>query len=305
MRRLPPLAELRAFEAAARHLSFKAAAAELGVTPTAVSHQIRLLEQFCGKALFRRRPRPLALAPAGARLFPAIRDGLDGFALALAGIAAAPAPAQLRITTTNAFASCWLVPRLPGWREVHPEVRLEFVGTDRVLDLVAGEADMAIRCQDAPPAGLASCELFRGRFTAVCRPALLPGGRPIRRLAALRDHTLIHFYWPEDDPRFPTWRRLLDSARARDPTVPRLSEADLLTFREELHAIEAARAGQGIAILDDAVVGDDLASGALVPALDLPPELAMPDTGYYLVTAPARRDDRLIGAFADWLRNLR
>src|SRR5262245_25766428 len=113
MNRLPPLVELRAFEAAARHLSFKQAAAELGVTPTAVSHQIRLLERHCGCALFRRRPRPLALTDEGARLFPAIRDGLEGFAAAIASVRRHAGQQPLRVTTTNAFASRWLVPRLP------------------------------------------------------------------------------------------------------------------------------------------------------------------------------------------------
>src|SRR5262245_36570232 len=105
MRRLPPLIELRAFEAAARHLSFKQAAGELGVTPTAISHQIRLLEHYCGHPLFRRRPRPLTLTEAGARLFPAIRDGLDAFAAALAIIKRDGDRQPLRVTTTNAFAS--------------------------------------------------------------------------------------------------------------------------------------------------------------------------------------------------------
>ena len=86
MKKLPPLVELRAFDAAARHLSFKKAAAELGVTPTAISHQIRLLERYCGRTLFRRRPRPLSLTEAGARLFPVIRDGLEAFATAIAAV---------------------------------------------------------------------------------------------------------------------------------------------------------------------------------------------------------------------------
>ncbi len=114
MEKLPPLVELRAFDAAARHLSFKEAAAELGVTPTAVSHQIRLLERYCGCALFRRRPRPLSLTDAGTRLFPAVRGGLEAFAGAIAAVKQANDRHSLKVTTTNAFASRWLVPRLPG-----------------------------------------------------------------------------------------------------------------------------------------------------------------------------------------------
>jgi LysR family transcriptional regulator, glycine cleavage system transcriptional activator len=123
MDRLPPLVELRAFDAAARHLSFKRAAAELGVTPTAVSHQIRLLERYCGRALFRRRPRPLSLTDAGARLFPAIRGGLEAFAGAIAAVKWDGDQQPLRVTTTNAFASRWLVPRLPAWRKCIPTRR--------------------------------------------------------------------------------------------------------------------------------------------------------------------------------------
>jgi LysR family transcriptional regulator, glycine cleavage system transcriptional activator len=100
MQNLPPLVELRAFDAAARHLSFKKAAVELGVTPTAISHQIRLLERYCGRALFRRRPRPLTLTDAGARLFPAIRGGLEGFAAAIAAVKRDGDRQPLRVTTT-------------------------------------------------------------------------------------------------------------------------------------------------------------------------------------------------------------
>src|SRR5688572_33012106 len=103
MKILPPLIELRAFEAAARHLSFRAAAAELGVTPTAISHQIRLLEQHCGQPLFRRRPRPLALTWAGEILFPVLHDGFDRFADTLASVRAGAASGRLRVTATNGF----------------------------------------------------------------------------------------------------------------------------------------------------------------------------------------------------------
>src|SRR5438552_7071057 len=124
MRKLPPLVELRAFDAAARHLSFTEAAAELGVTPTAISHQMRLLEDYCGRALFRRRPRPLSLTEAGKRLFPSIRRGLEGFAAAIAAVKQNDNQQPLRVTTTNAFASRWLVPRLPLWHKLHPDALL-------------------------------------------------------------------------------------------------------------------------------------------------------------------------------------
>jgi LysR family glycine cleavage system transcriptional activator len=167
MRKLPPLATLRAFEAAARHMSFKDAATELCITPTAVSHQIRLLEESCGCKLFRRRPRPLALTSAGERLFPVLRDGLDAFATAFASLSEDQEDRPLRVTTPNAFASRWLIPRLPRWREAFPELPLEVIGTDALLDLRAGEADVAIRYARTAPTGFISREIFRDRFFPV------------------------------------------------------------------------------------------------------------------------------------------
>jgi LysR family glycine cleavage system transcriptional activator len=154
MSKLPPLTELRAFEAVARHLSFKKAAAELGVTATAVSHQIRLLEQYCGRSLFRRRPRPITLTEAGSRLFPVIRDGIEAFSATIAAVKRDGNKQPLRVTTTNAFASRWLIPRLPRWRK--RDAPLDVIGTDGVLDLNAGEADIAIRyARTSPTDGIA------------------------------------------------------------------------------------------------------------------------------------------------------
>ena len=146
------MSALRAFEAAARHLSFKAAAAELSLTPTAISHQVRALEQILGRPLFRRRPRPLILTEAGTTLFPVVRNGLDAFAEAMTAVRDGIARQRLRVTTTNAFAARWLVPRLPQWRAAHPEIVLEVIGTDAVVDLAPGNADVAIRYALAAPA---------------------------------------------------------------------------------------------------------------------------------------------------------
>src|SRR5215831_11574161 len=173
MHRLPPLIELRAFEAAARHMSFKNAAAELGVTPTAVSHQIRLLEQYCGRALFRRRPRPLSLTQAGARLFPVVRDGLEAFATALAAIRRHGDRQPLRVTTTNAFASRWLVPRLSRWRKLRPDAPLDVIGTDSVIDLRAGDADVAIRYARASPRDGRAEQFLQDTFWPICSAQLL------------------------------------------------------------------------------------------------------------------------------------
>jgi len=210
MRKLPPLAELRAFEAAARRLSFKQAAAELGVTPTAVSHQIKLLEAFCGQPLFRRQPRPVALTWAGEQLFPVVRDGFESFTEAINGVRAGGTRDRLRVTATNAFAARWLVPRLRQWRETHPHLTLDIIGTDAVLSLQTGESDISIRYgRSAPTEGL-SVELVRDTFLVVGSPKLV--GRSPRPLTPveLAQFPLIEAAWPASDAEatspFPVFR---------------------------------------------------------------------------------------------------
>lgn len=295
MRRLPPLGALRAFEAAARHLSFKEAADELGLTPTAISHQIRLLEEYCGEKLFRRRPRPLALSDAGAKLFPAIRDGFDVFASALSSLSTEAEAKPLCVTTTSAFASRWLVPRLSLWRTAHPDIALSIVGVDRVVKLDAGEADLAIRYARSAPQS-ASHEIFRDRFYPVCTPNLLAEGPIIGGASDLAQYPLIHFDWFANDPIAPNWKRWFEIASVSDPRARKGCQI-ALSFREELHAVEAVLAGQGIALCSDVVVADDLASGALVKALDL----ALPGYGYYPIYAPNHPRRATIDVFVQWI----
>lgn len=234
MTKLPPLVELRAFEAAARHLSFKQAAAELGVTPTAVSHQIRLLEQYCGKALFRRRPRPLSLTDAGARLAPVVRHSLETVAAELGAIRRRDDRQALRITTTNAFAARWLVPRLPQWRKLRVNAPLEIIGTDSVIDMSAGDADVAIRhatSRRAPREGIVE-ELLVDTYWPVCSPGLLPAAGRLSKVAELRKHVLVHSYWFPTDIDPPSWPRWLAAARRKWRNVPDLAEMQHLSFRK-------------------------------------------------------------------------
>jgi LysR family transcriptional regulator, glycine cleavage system transcriptional activator len=246
MRKLPPPRALHAFEAAARHLSFAAAAQELGVTPTAVSHQIRRLEQACGVKLFQRRPRPLRLTNAGARLDPALRSGFDALAAAVALLAAEDVQAPLRVTSPSAFASKWLVPRLPKWREENPEIPLKIIGTDAVLDVRAGAADVAIRYARTPPLDVVAHEVLRDMYVPVCSPRLLAQHGPLERASDLLRLPLIHYDWITRDPNAPTWRQWLDVARSIDPDVKSPDKGWNLSFREELHAIDAVIGGQGL-----------------------------------------------------------
>jgi LysR family glycine cleavage system transcriptional activator len=302
MENLPPLVELRAFDAAARHLSFKKAAAELGVTPTAISHQIRLLERYCGCILFRRRPRPLLLTDAGTQLFPAVRGGLEAFAGAIAAVKHVGDQQPLRVTTTNAFASRWLVPRLPGWRKLHPKAPLEVIGTDGVLDLKAGEGDVAIRYATSrvPPGEGIAEELLRDSFWPVCSPQLVSQGL-LKRPADLRRHVLVHSYWAPSDRDPPTWQKWLALARSKWRQVPDHRDMQHLSFREELHAIEAVIAGQGIGIFSDLLVAQELAAGTLVKTLDLP----LQGYCFYVVRRRGHPREKVIQAFAAWLQSAR
>jgi LysR family transcriptional regulator, glycine cleavage system transcriptional activator len=303
MHSLPPLTELRAFEAAARQVSFKKAAAELGLTPTAISHQIRLLERYCGTALFRRRPRPLALTEAGARLFPVVRDGLEAFAAVLGAIKRQGDRQPLRVTTTNAFASLWLVPRLPRWRRARPDAPLDVIGTDNVVDLHAGDADVAIRYatgRRAPKEDIAE-EFLSDTFWPVCSPQLLlPSGR-LKSAADLENHVLVHSYWSASDIDPPTWQRWLALARRKRRNLPDFKDMQHLSFREELHAIEAVIAGQGIGIFSDVLVASELASGALVKAFSL----SLPGYRFYLVRRYGHPREKIIQAFSAWLRSVK
>ena len=298
MRKLPPLRALHAFEAAARHHSFTAAAKELGVTPTAISHQIRQLEAACGVKLFQRRPRPLLLTSAGARLYPALRNGFDALASAVALLAEADAQPPLRVTSPNAFASKWLIPRLPKWREENPAVPLEIIGTDVLVDIRAGAADVAIRNVRRPPLDFAAHEVFRDVYVPVCSPRLLERHGPIERAADLLRLPLIHYDWVNRDPDAPTWRRWLEVARSIDPGFKPVEKARDLSFSEELHAIDAVIGGQGVAICSDVVVGHELRSGLLVKAHPL----SLPGYGFYLVSMPHSPRAPAIEAFSAWMR---
>lgn len=299
MRTLPPLTALRAFEAAARRLSFKEAADELGLTPTAISHQIRRLEQFCGSALFRRRPRPLTLTAHGAQLYPTIRDGFDRFA---EGLAAARSGGQtlLRVTATNAFAARRLVPCLPSWLAVHPGIGLEIVGTDAVVDLDAGDADVALRYARTPPAGYAVTEFARDTYLVVASPKLV-GSRPLplspQELAAF---PLIDSQWPSDAQNPPMWKEWVAVARASGLDVPNLAERVALRFQEDLHGIEATLAGQGVAICSDILIETALADGTLVRVSPI----ALQGYGFYSIHRPGHPKAAMIGSFDRWVREI-
>jgi LysR family glycine cleavage system transcriptional activator len=274
-RRLPPLAALRAFEAAARHLSIKSAAAELSVTPTAVSHQIRRLEEGLGVAVFQRLPRQLRLTAVGSELYVALRDGFDMFAAVIKRIQLRDTARLLTISTTPAFAARWLLPRLGAFRNAYPKQDLRIHTSVEVAPLDGHTADIAIRYGLGSWPGMAAEKLFDDRIAPVCSPLL-----KVRKPKDLLKHTLIHCEW-QTTLRLPsTWR-----AWAQRADFAGLDSRSGMVFSDESHAISAAIAGQGVALLSTSLIEPELQSGVL----EQPFGPLLNNYAFYLVYPEARR----------------
>lgn len=288
MRRLPPLSSLRAFEAAARHGSFKRAAEELAVTPTAISHQIRALEESLGLALFARAVRQVRLTEAGAQLYPVLQQGFDAFEAVLQRLRQPNRRAQVTISATNAFTAKWLIPRVAGFHALHPQIDLQLHASDEPVDLGKRQVDIAIRYGRGPYPGLVAEVLFEDSYAPVANPLLRVASAA--DLAAVR---LIHFDWKSASPTHPTWERWF--ARAGSQRDAALGQ---LRYSDEGHAIQAAVAGQGVALLSLAMVSQELASGQLMQ----PFGPAIPGHAYHLVTRADHSPDAATGAVLAWLR---
>lgn len=297
MRQLPPLSELRAFEAAARRVSFKLAGEELGVTPSAISHHVQHLESYCGCRLFHRNPRGMELTAEGDLLYAAVKQGLDIFTSAIATVRESAEERPLKLTTTNAFASRLLVPRVAKWAKTLLGKSIEIIGTDDVLDLWKGEADVAIRYARTPPKELVVHELVRDNFYPICSPNLLSQYAPISCPKDLLRLPIIHCIWPEWNADAPTWQRWWQLMRQQGYDIPEVTANGGIGFREELHAIEAVIAGSGVSILSDVVVSRELHAGILAKALDLP----IPGMSFYLVHVPGHPRQANTTALLTWL----
>ena len=263
-RRLPPLTQLRAFEAAARHRSFKRAAQELSVTPAAISHQIRELEARLGVALFERRTRQVLPTARARQLYPVLRDGFDAFAEALRVLDAHDEEHVVTLATTPAYATQCLLPRLPELQRRHPDIGLRLLTSDHVVDLARGDVDLAVRYGDGPFPGHEAVRLADDHLLPVASPALR-----LYRPADLAGHRLIHFEWLRAAEHRPTWQDWLHAAGMTHDDA-----AHGLRFSEVAHAIEAAVAGQGVALLNHVLVADAIARGVLQapfgPVLEVP-----------------------------------
>ena len=288
--RLPSLNGLRAFEAAARHLSFTRAASELNVTQTAISHQIRRLEQELGIRLFMRQNRALALTPEARDYLPGVRAAFNDLRLATDRLRRKDDGHVLTVSTLASLAAKWLLPRLANFQEAHPGIDVRITTSTAMVDFRSGDVDAAIRYGRGHWPGVRADWLMADELFPVCSPALLKADKPLRSPADLAHHALLHTSGGYDDD----WRLWLTAAGLPAD----ISKQPGLSFDLILLTVQAAIDGSGVAMGRTSYVEADIAKGRLV----VPFKIALPaDAGFYLVSPEARADTAKLRAFRQWL----
>ena len=303
------MGHLRAFEAVARHLNFRAAAEELSLTQSAVSRQIQALEDEVGASLFLRHTRAVELTSAGSMLLRAAGTALERVDNTVRQIRQSAGRKSVAITTWASFASMWLIPRLEAFQRDHPDIDIRIDATDSAVDLATADVDMALRYavpQAVPPGAI---RLFGEKLTPVASPWLLQS-HPIQRIEDLAGCSLIeagdahrtrHLEWL-------TWQRWLEHfagpetaprGRKAASSKPRLNPQRWLYFNYAQQIVQAAVIGQGVALARLPLVAESLASGALVEPL--PHTRIDSPLVYWLVMAPRSEHRPEVKAFADWL----
>lgn len=296
MRPLPPLNALRAFEAAARHMSFSKAADELNVTPAAISQQIRALEEIVGAKLFRRLTRSLLLTEAGRVALPAMTDGLDRLAEGYRAMRRQEEAGVLTVSVTPSLGAKWLVPRLERFQKLYPSFDIRIDASVGLADFQRGDVDVAIRYGGGAYEGLVARCLMSERVAPVCSPALLNCAHPLRTPSDLRHHTLLQSQWRMQHAFAPNWRMWLHAAGLHDinPDLgPRFNEDGLI--------VQAAIAGQGVALIGRAVASADLNAGLLVYPFGAPTSAEQQGYSYYVVYPEADASRPKVQAFTDWI----
>lgn len=286
--RLPPLSALRLFEAAGRHQSFKLAAEELNITPSAVSHGVIALEEALGVTLFVREPRKLTLTAEGADYLPYISEALSLIAIGTQRLPSRHARRRIAVTCAPAIASRWLLPRLPEFRRRWPAVAVAVDTSRRLVGFPVDGFDFAIRMTRAPSAGGGWTRLFGESLIPVCSPAyragLLDGGGHVD----LHRATLIHLSSVSQD-----WQAWSEASG-----YGAVEGCGDLHFDTMQLTLEAAMAGLGVVLGRRPLVDRDLASGALVAAR---PEEVAAETAYWLISADGVEQRRELLAFQQWL----
>jgi LysR family glycine cleavage system transcriptional activator len=301
-RSLPPLNALRAFEVAARHLSFRQAAEELHVTPAAISHQIKALESYLGVRLFHRLNKGLALTDPALAGLSSLREGFDKLTEAVASMQGKDGLLDLAVEAAPSFATKWLVPRLPRFGRHDPDVELRIAanldlvdGASAASDVRAnfrdGEVDVAIRFGHGNYPRCRVDLLFDVAVVPLCSPTLLEGAHPLTSPENLAHHTLLHDDTPYED--HPDWSVWLKAAGVSDIPMKRG-----LHFNQVSMALQSAIDGQGIVLSLDALAVDDIEAGRLV----VPFSFRLPlGSSYYVISLQESAEIPRIKAFREWL----
>jgi LysR family glycine cleavage system transcriptional activator len=285
--RLPPLNALRAFEAAARHLSVKSAAEELCVTPGAVSQMLKVLEAHLGIKLFERINRGIVLTPAGRDYLPPVRNAFRLIADASRRLSATADTGALAISVTPFFAASWLIPRLGSFRDAHPDIDLQIVTSNALADFARGGVDLAVRHGAGRYAGLDSHLVVSVQMVPVAALSLVNRLGPPVSAAALTRWPLIH---DADRKGWSLWFQAQGIDESSAPRGPSFDDSGLLH--------RAVLAGQGVGLLPAAMVEPDIAEGRLAMLAE---PIQMETFAYYLVYPEASHDRPGVAAFRDWI----
>ncbi len=290
----PGLRTLRAFDAAARHLSFTRAAEEMGVTPAAISNQIAELEDQLRVTLFIRTSRTMRLTREGEILSTAASESLETLAKSLHRLKRLENRNQIRVSSTPSVAAKWLVPRLDGFLEAFPGADVRIDVSNTLVDFDRDDVDVAIRFGAGKYPGLRSDMLFNDTLSPVCSPSIITKEKPLQMPKDLLRHTLIHLEWQASGSPWPNWRMWMQAAGIRE-----FDEKRGLHFGQTSLTIQAAIDGQGVALGDSNLVADDLAAGRLVKPFDL--SLKAPDSfSYFIITRLDTKEAPMVDAFRDW-----
>lgn len=296
MRSMPGTRALRTLEAAGRHLNFTRAADELGLTPAAVSHQIKEIEEQIGLVLFTRTSRSIRLTEAGAALCDASFDALDLLNRAVSRARKLTrGTAQLKVTLDAQFAAKWLMRRVDGFRKLHPDIELRFDISYETRDFDHDDVDIGIRFGMGKYPGLHTHRLFDNMIVPVCSPNLLKSGPPLRVPRDLFHHTLVHIEWSQQGVTWPNWRMWMAAAGVDD-----FDDSRSVVFNTSSDAVQAAIDGNAVALADFAMVANDLSEGRLVRPFDLGIRVSG-EFAYFLVYPKGVADDPRIAAFRTWI----
>lgn len=287
MRKLPPLNALKAFEAAARNLSFTRAADELFVTQAAVSHQVKALEDFLGVKLFLRRNRALLLTAEGQTYYLELKEIFDHILQATERLKNATSRGQLTISLPPSFAILWFVPRLSRFRDTYPDIDVRIRAVDEVDGSLTEDVDVAIYYGAGKWPGLKAYKLHNEYLIPVCSPLLLNGNKPLREPRDLLNHTLLH---DETRNAWKDWFRLVGIDKDKGDNGPIFSHSNL--------ALKAAVYGQGIALANNVLVKQEIEAGHLIQIF---PDVLPRTKSFYLVCRESQADIGKIATFRNWL----